>query len=116
MDVSATVDAPTTEKARTTFLDYLERGGKIRRRDRQAWRKNMVAERLRDGNEVFSDVRLDYDYVAPPQEVYYEPRRSVPVDVGYEQDFYEEEPFEKSIPVQEERYISPLERAAWGRL
>jgi len=29
LEIKATVDAPSTEKARTVFLDYLERQGKI---------------------------------------------------------------------------------------
>ena len=32
VDFSATVKAPSTDKARTTFLDYLERSGKRAKR------------------------------------------------------------------------------------
>lgn len=62
LGVTAVVYAPATEKARTTFLDWLERKGYINRSDRQAWRKNMVAEKLEDPQGVSSDVRLHYDY------------------------------------------------------
>ncbi len=59
---SATVSAPTTEKARTTFLDYLERNGKAKRSERHILRRNMVVERLKDPNEVSTDVTLHYGY------------------------------------------------------
>lgn len=62
LGISAAVEAPTTEKARTTFLDYLERQGGIRRSDRQFWRKNMVTERLEDPQEIVVDVELHYGY------------------------------------------------------
>jgi len=60
--VTAVVYAPATEKARTTFLDWLERNGYMRRADRQALRKNMVAQRLDDAQGVSSDIVLHYDY------------------------------------------------------
>lgn len=62
LGISAVVDAPATEKARTTFLDWLERTGQITRGDRQRWRRNMVAERLEDPGEVMADVELHYGY------------------------------------------------------
>lgn len=62
LDISATVTAPTTEKARTTFLDYLERAGKIRRAHRGYLRENMVAERISSPGSVMSDIELDYRY------------------------------------------------------
>ena len=61
LGVTGVVYAPTTEKARTTFLDWLERNNHIRRADRQAFRKNMGAQRLDDPN-VPSDVVLHYGY------------------------------------------------------
>lgn len=69
MDKVAVVYAPSTEKARTTFLDWLERNGSIDRKYRQAWRGDMVAKRLGDPN-VPADVELHYGYeeVAIPQE------------------------------------------------
>ncbi|KKN16920.1 hypothetical protein LCGC14_0971250 [marine sediment metagenome] len=59
---SATVEAPSTEKARTAFLDYLERQGKISRSRRQDLRRNMVADRIADPGEVMADVNLAYGY------------------------------------------------------
>jgi hypothetical protein len=61
LGVTAVVHAPSTEKARTTFLDWLERNGHMKRMDRQQLRKNMVAKRLEDSN-VQSDVILHYGY------------------------------------------------------
>lgn len=62
MKKSAVVHAPTTEKARTTFLDYLERGGYIQRRHRQHWRKDMVAERIEEPERALTDLVLHYGY------------------------------------------------------
>lgn len=71
---SAVIEAPTTEKARTAFLDYLERNGHIYRGDRQSWRKDMVAERLEDPAGVSADLRLSYDLEEGPAPV---------VQIGY---------------------------------
>lgn len=65
MEIKAKVEAPSTEKARTTFLDYLERNGTIRRADRQYWRLNMVAEKLELPEDAFADLELFYGYDAP---------------------------------------------------
>lgn len=62
LSVTALIDAPSTEKARTTFLDYLERRNLISRTDRQYWRRNMVAERMTDAADVQADVELHYGY------------------------------------------------------
>jgi len=62
MDKKAIVHAPSTEKARTTFLDWLERSGSISRRDRHGWRRNMIASRMEDGTGVPSDIELWYGY------------------------------------------------------
>lgn len=61
LGVTAVVYAPSTEKARTTFLDWLERNHLMRRADRQQLRKDMVAKKLEDPN-VQSDVVLNYGY------------------------------------------------------
>jgi len=58
---TAVVYAPSTEKARTTFLDWLERNNLMRRADRQILRRNMVAQRLEDPN-MPADVVLHYGY------------------------------------------------------
>jgi hypothetical protein len=59
---SAMVQAPSTEKARTTFLDYLERHNIVSRASRQSMRRNMVAKRVDDPNEVETDIQLQYGY------------------------------------------------------
>lgn len=61
LDMSATVHAPSTEKARTTFLDYLERQGSILRGQRNLLRENMVASRIDHPQDVLSDVELHYE-------------------------------------------------------
>jgi hypothetical protein len=70
MDKSAVVHAPSTEKARTVFLDWLERNNLIPRADRHRWRRNMVAEKLEDPGEVESDIELWYGYEEEPTAVY----------------------------------------------
>lgn len=75
MSVNALVDAPSTEKARTTFLDYLERRNLINRADRHYWRKNMIAERV-DPADIDSDVTLVYGYE--------EGAGTIPPSMGYE--------------------------------
>ena len=62
LEIKATVDAPSTEKARTVFLDYLERQGSIDRATRHTLRRNLVASRLEDPNEVQVDLNLSYGY------------------------------------------------------
>ena len=64
LDFSAKVDASSTEKARTVFLDYLERSGAISRRQRQSVRRNMVAKRLERPETVDADIELSYAYGA----------------------------------------------------
>lgn len=72
----AKVEAPTSEKARTEFLDFLERHGSINRRDRQSIRRNLASERLRDPDFVEAQVNLDYGHSIssmPPLQVGFEP-------------------------------------------
>ena len=71
IDKTAVVYAPTTEKARTTFLDWLERNNLISRSHRNYFRRDMIAERLEDPS-VPADVELHYGYDGIPQtsEVY----------------------------------------------
>ena len=68
LDITATVYAPTSEKARTTFLDYLERTGKVRRSQRQLLRKSMATKKLEEGSEGYSDLELYYEYESIPEE------------------------------------------------
>ncbi len=62
VNITAKVSAPATEKARTVFLDYLERQGKAPRKLRQVLRRNMVAERLEDPDTITADIDLSYSY------------------------------------------------------
>ncbi len=66
LEITATVDAPSTEKARTTFLDYLERNHKISRRQRQLLRQAMATKRIEEG-EGYSDLELHYEYEHVPE-------------------------------------------------
>ena len=69
LDKTAVVHAPSTEKARTVFLDWLERNGSINRGDRQSWRKDMLAGRIEDGTAE-GDAELWYGYEQTPQPDY----------------------------------------------
>ncbi len=128
MGVTSLVTAPSTEKARTTFLDWLERNDHIRRADRQYWRKNMIAERMEDPQNVTADVDLAYGYMdsgnyrvrASEEHVQY-PRREVPQRSF---DTFEEEPESEPEPELEpepepepkpERKLSPIQKLALGR-
>ncbi len=65
--VAKVTDAPSTEKARTTFLDFLERGGRIPRSQRHYYREGMATKRTRFGMDTPSDVELDYRYESPEE-------------------------------------------------
>lgn len=67
LEVTATVEAPSSEKARTTFLDYLERTGKAKRNQRQLLRQAMATKRIVDGSEGYSDLELHYEYEHIPE-------------------------------------------------
>lgn len=62
IEQTAVVEAPSTETARTTFLDYLERNSIISRRQRQSLRKDMIAHRVDDPSEFQPDITLSYGY------------------------------------------------------
>jgi len=112
MDISATVTAPSTDKARTTFLDWLERTGRISRKNRQQLRRHLVAERLEFPEEVDADVRLNYQYDGEAVEEL-EPVRvahEVPpeLETGFleeEEPFGEEEPMEREAEIEEEEAL-----------
>ncbi len=131
LDVTALVHAPSTEKARTTFLDYLERTGRISRAGRQYWRRNMVAEKMEDPYDVTADVELYYGYESPgvPEVPYEEfrPRREVwesfpdaeipeePLDLSYVPEVEQHELVRRSIgEVAKEtpRRLSPIQKLA----
>ena len=67
LDITATVNAPSSEKARTTFLDYLERTGKVKRSQRQLIRRAMATKRIEEGGEGYSDLELNYEYEHVPE-------------------------------------------------
>ena len=100
LEASAKVDAPSTEKARTTFLDFLERQGYINRADRQYWRRNMVAERLESPEDAMADIELSYGY----EELH--PRRT------QEALLEGEVPYRSQAEILEHRY--PEEKAGYG--
>jgi hypothetical protein len=62
VEQKASVEAPSTDKARTTFLDWLERQNLIRRGDRQLIREGLMTKRLKDGETFPVDVELSYDF------------------------------------------------------
>lgn len=108
MELSATVHAPTTEKARTVFLDWLERTSQIARGDRQRWRRHTLAERLEYPEELESDVTLHYGYEeARPESIPRVPREEL---------IPEEAPIEEPVPTIEEQRprLSPIAQAALG--
>jgi len=109
VDFSATVYAPSTEKARTVFLDYLEREQAIPRAYRGYLRKDMVAERISDPYSILSDVELHYGYAKEPEASRYtleQPTEGEEPEPSFEEmghPLVEEVPPEKPkrIPIQE---------------
>jgi len=111
VDFSATVKAPSTDKARTTFLDYLERSGKASRKNRQQIRRNTVAERIEFPEEVDTDVTLYYDYTGSSNgegeqiiQAEYNPaldREDEDEDEDYENEEYELEPEPEPMPIEQ---------------
>ena len=123
----AIVHAPTTEKARTTFLDYLERNNLISRGDRQSWRRSMVAEKLEYPGDVTSDLELYYGYeeaggIEFPRSLEdpMEELPSYPTDEFVPEEGFigpEEYPLEippVEAPVRPVRSMSPIARASLG--
>jgi hypothetical protein len=70
--VKASVEAPTTEKARTVYLDYLERHRIVRRSQRQSLRPLMILKRMDSRDEILTDITLSYGMIndAPPPPTY----------------------------------------------
>lgn len=60
--LKASVDAPSTEKARTEYLDYLERNSIIPRSKRQLVRRGLILKRMKSSDEISTDVVLSYGY------------------------------------------------------
>ena len=138
--LSGLVTAPSTDKARTTFLDWLERNEHIERADRQYWRRDMIASRAEDPVSLSADVVLHYgyedagDFVAPtPSVPVAAPRRmygrdeEVPASrldedwwAGAQVESVEEldevdKPKVAPVPEQPARQLSPIQRVALGQ-
>jgi len=60
VDLRAEIEAPDTRYARTTYLDYLTRGGQLPYSQRQAVRSSIVVSRIESGDFPV-DAKLDYD-------------------------------------------------------
>jgi len=108
LEYSATVKAPSTDKARTTYLDFLERSGRASRKNRQQLRKNTIADRIEFPEEVDSDVTLYYDYTGSGNGE----GNEEPIQVGYEprEEPREEEYYEDEEPVEPEQDTMPVEQ------
>ncbi len=117
----AKVYAPSTEKARTTFLDYLERNGLIDRGNRHTFRTNMVAERLEDPEAAWVPLELHYGYEEDGS-YRLEPTQSLPQygeeyvePIGYEEPIGEPElPMEEEPPIEPRLKLSPIQKLALG--
>ncbi len=94
--VTALVEAPSAEKARTTYLDYLERSGNIYRAQRQLLRRNMITQKVRDPEAVTADVTLSYGY----QQAAVEPEPPLT---------YEEDPLGENIEVGQQGRELPIQ-------
>jgi len=123
LDLSATIDAPSTEKARTTYLDYLERGGNISRGSRQYYRRNLIADRVMDPSEVPADIHLSYgyqeDHVSPQSysreelEPVYRESEVEEIDLGREE--MVEAPIETGQEQRVPAGLSPIQQISLGR-
>jgi hypothetical protein len=120
--LTATVDSPTTEKARTTFLDFLERSGTIHRRDRRQVRKGIITKLMDPNEPIAVDIALYYNYIASRPS--YAPQTSVTgsnvVTPVYRQEGeaypYSQEPVKEQTQSQNNSsQVSPLMKAALGR-
>lgn len=118
---TAKVEAPTTEKSRTTFLDYLERTGKVSRSARQMVRRGMITGRLEDPDSITADVDLSYEYGVGDSPLIGR-ALDIPLDTGYEQAFepvvQEQQQSVQQRQLQEQpkttRQLSPIARASLG--
>lgn len=128
IDLSAKITAPSTEKARTTFLDYLERVGKLKRSKRGYLRQNMVAEKMSDAFSVESDIELSYGSVG--QQAFGEPVSSfdevldeVSAPRRNDKVLYEREPESEEFaepelqpqPMPQPQRLSPIAQMSLGR-
>lgn len=116
---TAIVEAPSTDKARTAFLDYLERNGSIPRNQRRLNRKNMATKLLADGADVPADIHIPYDYTwdQPPLA----PDEAIDYIATDSQSFTASNPLPPSVPepveapqLPPQQTMSPLARAALG--
>jgi len=76
LNVTAEVDAPTTRSARTAFLDYLTRTGKLPFSQRRVFRKKLITKRMQPG-EIRTTVQLVYGESQPPVRVFQPTEESI---------------------------------------
>ena len=110
LKIDALVDAPSTEKARTAFLDYLERSRGISRSNRGKFRINMIAEKMEDPYSAQAQITLRYGGGYEPEPV----RMPLGEQRGLydrEEQQYEEGPAYEEEPVYQEPTVmrSPLD-------
>ena len=91
---TAEVTAPDSRHARTTYLDYLSRGGKIQYSDRTRTRDLIKINRM-DPGEFRTSIKLDYGVSEPTEE--------------------EEIPVPGSRVYEEDAEMLPSERGTVGR-
>ena len=117
--VTATVYAPSSEKARTTYLDFLERSGRIRRNVRKLLRSNLVAQHLDAGTSVPTDVTLNYTYssqgMSVPRVSMDEFTDSIWDDGVMSREDFGVEPLEAVGALPGEEVHSPVEKAMLGK-
>ena len=124
LEYSATVKAPSTDKARTTYLDFLERSGRASRKNRQQLRKNTIADRIEFPEEVDSDVTLYYDYTGSgngegneePIQVGYEPRVETAEEYDEEEEYGPEPEPTEPMPVEQIEREQGIEDTPIGKM
>ncbi len=76
--VTALVHAPSTEKARTTYLDWLERNKGVSRSLRGQLRATTITKKLDgEGSSVDYTVELDYGYENPQSRIHSFPQETI---------------------------------------
>lgn len=112
--LTATIYAPTSEKARTAYLDYLERTGRIRRSVRKLLRSNLVAQHMESSTAMPSDVTLDYSYASSATSQPLSAEEFVSREVGAE-GIDAGQPLSPVAVQSQEKAMSPLEQAVLGK-
>jgi len=104
--VSAIVDAPSTDKARTAFLDTLERKGIIYRGIRGQVRSSLVVDNIDSIEGINPTYIINYSYGDSID--------SVPVEQAGLDIEKSSEPIELQQPQQQQRELTPLEKVTLG--